>query len=171
VPFATTGIHGLSRLNVWWMYLGIQHQRIRPARPQENGAPERMDKTLKAGASCPPRGEVSPPSSGRSIGSGGNTTRNRPARPCAAGPRRHATTPRGGPSRSGCLRSSIPGTTSSNEVTTAGTIRVKRKRLFLANPLRQLPVGLAEVEDGIWSVYFNRVLLARFDKREYLLHD
>jgi hypothetical protein len=27
------------------------------------------------------------------------------------------------------------------------------------------------VEDGIWSVYFNRVLLARFDKREYLLHD
>jgi transposase InsO family protein len=45
VPFATTGIHGLSRLNVWWMHLGIQHQRIRPARPQENGAHERMHKT------------------------------------------------------------------------------------------------------------------------------
>lgn len=48
VPFATTGIHGLSQLNVWWMRLGIQHQRIRPASPQENGAHERMHKTLKA---------------------------------------------------------------------------------------------------------------------------
>ncbi|PYN19144.1 MAG: IS481 family transposase, partial [Candidatus Rokuibacteriota bacterium] len=28
VPFATTGIHGLSQLNVWWLRLGIQHQRI-----------------------------------------------------------------------------------------------------------------------------------------------
>jgi hypothetical protein len=56
-------------------------------------------------------------------------------------------------------------------VTNAGTIRFKRKLLFLANPLRQLPVGLEEVEDGIWSVYFNRVLLARFNEREYLLHD
>jgi putative transposase len=38
VPFATTGIHSLSPLNVWWLRLGIQHQRTRPASPQENGA-------------------------------------------------------------------------------------------------------------------------------------
>ena len=37
VPFATTGIHGLSQLNVWWLRLGIQHQRILPAQPQQNG--------------------------------------------------------------------------------------------------------------------------------------
>jgi len=30
-PFASTGIHGLSALNVWWMQLGIVHQRITPA--------------------------------------------------------------------------------------------------------------------------------------------
>lgn len=41
VPFATRGLHGLSQLNVWWMRLGITHQRIRPARPQENGCHER----------------------------------------------------------------------------------------------------------------------------------
>ena len=35
VPFATTGIHGLSQLNVWWMRLGIQHQRILPGRPSK----------------------------------------------------------------------------------------------------------------------------------------
>ena len=32
-PFASTGIHGLAALNVWWMQLGIVHQRITPANP------------------------------------------------------------------------------------------------------------------------------------------
>jgi len=50
VPFATTGIHGLSRLNVWWLRLGIQHQRILPAHPEQNGAHERMHKTLATDA-------------------------------------------------------------------------------------------------------------------------
>jgi len=55
VPFATTGIHGLSQLNVWWLRLGIQHQRILPAQPQQNGAHERMHKTLKGDAIRPRR--------------------------------------------------------------------------------------------------------------------
>jgi transposase InsO family protein len=54
-PFATCGIHGLSQLNVWWLRLGIQHQRILPASPQQNGAHERMHKTLKGEAIRPPR--------------------------------------------------------------------------------------------------------------------
>jgi transposase InsO family protein len=56
VPFATVAVHGLSPLNVWWMQLGIQHQRILPAHPQQNGAHERMHRTLKREAICPPRG-------------------------------------------------------------------------------------------------------------------
>ena len=50
VPFATRGVHGLSQLNVWWLRLGIQHQRILPGCPQQNGAHERMHRTLKAEA-------------------------------------------------------------------------------------------------------------------------
>jgi putative transposase len=46
-PFASTGIHGLAALNVWWMQLGIVHQRITPASPQENGTHERMHRELK----------------------------------------------------------------------------------------------------------------------------
>ena len=53
-PFASTGIHGLCALNVWWMKLGIVHQRITPSSPQENGAHERMHRTLKAKATRPP---------------------------------------------------------------------------------------------------------------------
>ena len=40
------------------MRLGIQHQRIHPASPQENGAHERMHRTLKAGACRPPRAQL-----------------------------------------------------------------------------------------------------------------
>ena len=53
VPFATQAIHGLSSLNVWSMRLGIQHQRIHPGRPQQNGAHERMHRTLKRQATRP----------------------------------------------------------------------------------------------------------------------
>jgi len=53
VPFASVGLHGLSRLNVWWMRLGIVHQRILPASPQQNGAHERMHRTLKREATNP----------------------------------------------------------------------------------------------------------------------
>lgn len=55
VPFASTGLHGLTQFNVWWMRLEIVHQRIRPACPQENGCHERMHETLKYEATRPPK--------------------------------------------------------------------------------------------------------------------
>lgn len=47
VPFATTGLAGLSKLSVYWMLLGVAHERIRPSHPEENGRHERMHRTLK----------------------------------------------------------------------------------------------------------------------------
>ena len=38
--------------------------------------------------------------------------------------------------------------------------------LFLANALDSYRVGLEEVDDGIWSIYFGTVLLVRFDERD-----
>jgi transposase InsO family protein len=55
VPCANTGLHGLTQLSAWWLRLGIRHQRILPGRPQQNGAHERMHKTLKAEACRPPQ--------------------------------------------------------------------------------------------------------------------
>lgn len=46
-PFASRGLYGLSRLSVWWLRLGIGLERIKPGRPQQNGAHERMHLTLK----------------------------------------------------------------------------------------------------------------------------
>lgn len=47
VPFATKGIAGLSRLTVTWLRLGIRHERIEPAHPEQNGQHERMHRVLK----------------------------------------------------------------------------------------------------------------------------
>lgn len=48
-PFATTNApHGLSRLSVWWMSLGILPDRIDPGKPSQNGGHERMHRDLKA---------------------------------------------------------------------------------------------------------------------------
>lgn len=53
-PFATaTAPLGLSRLSAWWVALGIDLDRSRPAHPQDNGAHERLHKDIKAElASC-----------------------------------------------------------------------------------------------------------------------
>ncbi len=46
-PFASRAPGGLSRLSMWWLQLGIRHERIEPGCPQQNGRHERMHRTLK----------------------------------------------------------------------------------------------------------------------------
>jgi len=53
VPFASKTTGGLSTLSIWWIRLGIYPERIKPGRPQQNGKHERMHRTLKAAVSKP----------------------------------------------------------------------------------------------------------------------
>jgi len=54
-------------------------------------------------------------------------------------------------------------------VTNAGTVRFKTRLLYLSTALRQHRIGLEEVDDGIWSVFFCNVLLGRIDERKALV--
>lgn len=54
-PFSTLAPGGLSRLAIWWIKLGILPERIMPGRPDQNGRHERMHRTLKAEAAHPPK--------------------------------------------------------------------------------------------------------------------
>ena len=55
VPFCTArSIGGVTELSKMWIKLGIQHVRIQPGRPQQNGRHERMHLTLKREATRPP---------------------------------------------------------------------------------------------------------------------
>jgi putative transposase len=53
-PFASRAVAGLSRLSVWWMKLGIRPERIEPGHPEQNGAHERMHRTLAEETASPP---------------------------------------------------------------------------------------------------------------------
>jgi transposase InsO family protein len=168
VPFATTGIHGLSQLNVWWMRLGIQHQRILPAHPQQNGAHERMHKTLKAEAIRPPRGSLA--AQQRAFNSFRTIYNEERPHEHLAGctpASVYRPSPRPYPEKLPPLE--YPGHFIVKRITNAGTFRFKHRLLFIANALKQHHIGLEEVEDGIWSVYFGRVLLARLDERDYVI--
>lgn len=54
-PFATRTVGGLSQLSVWWIRLGILPERIQPGKPQQNPRHERMHRTLKEDNCKPPR--------------------------------------------------------------------------------------------------------------------
>lgn len=57
-PFASRCIGGLSRLMSWWILLGIIPERIGKGCPQENGPHERMHRTLKSDALNPVAGNL-----------------------------------------------------------------------------------------------------------------
>src|SRR6516162_668040 len=53
VPFASsTGVLGLSRLSAWWVALGIDLERSRPGKPQDNGAHERLHRDISQELEC-----------------------------------------------------------------------------------------------------------------------
>jgi len=168
VPFATTGIHGLSQLNVWWMRLGIQHQRIHPGRPQQNGAHERMHKTLKRRAIRPPRADRA--AQQRAFNRSRteyNEERPHDALQGATPASRYRPSPR--PYPEVLPPQQYPGHFLVKKITTGGTFRFQHRLLFIANALTGHHIGLEETDDGIWSIFFNTVLLAKLDERDFIL--
>lgn len=169
-PFVTRALCGLSHLNVWWMRLGIQHQRIRPASPQENGAHERMHRTLKREAIRPPKANMRAQQRAFN-GFRAEFNEERPhtrhgGRPPAS---QYEPSPREYPGRLPALE--YPGHYTVKRVTTVGTFRFKTKLLFIANALRGYYIGLDEEADGIWSIFFGDILLAKLDERDYIIRE
>lgn len=169
VPFANTGLHGLTQLNVWWLRLGIQHQRIRPASPQENGAHERMHRTLKAETTRPPAADLVRQ---QRVFTAFRREYNdvRPHAALGGDPpgARYVASRRPYPATLPPLE--YPGHFLVKRVTHAGTIRFKHKLLFLANALKEHHVGLEESDDGVWSLYLGRILLGKIDESTMKVH-
>jgi transposase InsO family protein len=59
-PFVCTGLAALSRLNVWWLRLGIQLERIAPGHPEQNGSHEQFHGVLKKATTRPPAANAEP---------------------------------------------------------------------------------------------------------------
>ena len=164
-PFASTGIHGLCGLNVWWMKLGIVHQRIRPSSPQENGAHERMHKTLKARATRPPAAsssraavEVRPLPERVQL----RATRTKPSttnRPRRSGFRRHERIPRR------IEPPEYPGHFELRRVSNAGHFKMGAQHYFISHALKGDNIGLEPIDDGLWNILYYNTLLGRLSER------
>lgn len=164
-PFcASQALHGLSRLNAWWISLGIEHVRTQPAKPQQNGVHERMHRTLKAEATKPPgKNAAGQQQKFNAFLRTYNEQRPheginnvRPADLWTTSEREYPTT---------IPAPEYPQHCEVRRISPNGSFRFKRDQLHLAAGLRGYDVGLEEAEDGIWNIYFYRTLIGRLDER------
>ncbi len=168
-PFSSPALGGLSRLSVWWIKLGIQPLRIERGKPQQNGAHERMHRTLKAETTRPPAANLAE----QQISFDAFRKEFNDERPHEALDQRppaqfYAPSPRSYPDP--LAQVEYPGHFEVRKVRRNGMIKWQGSDLFLSEVLAGESVGLEEVDDGIWSLHFSGQLLARFDERNRKLY-
>lgn len=164
-PFATTALHRLSTLSVWWMKLGIRPELIEPASPQQNGRHERMHRTLKAEATRPPAASLRAQQRRfNTFRTEFNTERPHAALGGVTPASVSAPSPRPCPAR--IVAPEYPEHFTTRYVSTNGGMRFHTQYVTLAPALIGEHVGLDEVADGIWAVYFYDYLLGHLNERE-----
>jgi putative transposase len=163
-PFASPGLGGLSQLSVWWIRLGIVPERIAPGHPEQNGSHEQFHSVLKAETARPPAAtaaaqqrrfdrfcaEYNHERPHEALG-------DRPPVSC------YEASPRSLPPRLPTLE--YPGHHEVRFVGSNGCISWKSAPLFVASALAGEYVAFEEIDDGVWTLRFATVALARYDER------
>ena len=164
-PFSSQAIQGLSRLSVWWIKLGIEPLLIDRGHPEQNGGHERMHRTLKAETARPPGPHLAAQQQRfNAFRREFNDVRPHEALGQRPPTEYYAPSPRPYPERIGEME--YPGHFEIRRVRTDGTIQWQGERLFLSETVTGELVGLEETDDGVWSLFFGKRLLGRFDERE-----
>lgn len=167
-PFASPGLGGLSSLSVWWMRLGITPERIAPGHPEQNGSHEQFHAVLKAETARPPAPnrtaqqqrfrrfvrEYNEERPHEALGNHAPATRYEPSR-------------RGLPARVPPIH--YPGHMEVRRVGSNGCVSWHSTPLFVATALAGHDVAFEEVDDGLWTLHFATVPLARYDERRRTL--
>ena len=167
-PFASPAICGFSQLNVWWIKLGIDVQRIRPGRPEQNGRHERMHRTLKAETTRPPAGELVAQQE-RFTAFQREFNEERPHEALEQQPPAAHYQPSARPFPAHLPEPEYPGHFHVRKVRASGQISWAKHEVFVSEVLRGEHLGVEEVAEGLWSVYFYRVLVGRYDVRQQRL--
>ena len=163
-PFASKGINGLCTLSVWWMKLGIVHQRIRPSSPQENGQHERMHRDLKREATRPPAQNLAKQQKLLDrFKHCYNHERPHEALDGDFPAERWHPSKKEYPSR--LPRPEYPGHFEVRRVSECGVFRLQSGRHFLSRALTGEDIGLEEVDDQIWNIVYYNTILGRIDQQ------
>jgi len=164
-PFASPGLGGLSQLSVWWMRLGIIPERIAPGHPEQNGSHEQFHSVLKAETTRPPAPNCTAQQQRfRRFCRVYNeerpheALRDQPPVSCYVRSRRSF------PTRLPPLE--YPGHTEVRLVSSNGCVSWNGAPQFVATALAGQHVAFEEIDDGIWTLLFATVALARYDERQ-----
>ena len=167
-PFASPGLGGLSRLSVWWLRLGIIPERIALGHPEQNGSHEQFHSVLKADTTRPPAAHAAAQQR-RFVRFCAEYNFERPHEALQDQPpaTQYATSPRPLPTRLPALE--YPGHCEVRFVSSNGCVSWKSEALFVASALAGEYVAFEEVDDGVWTLHFATVALARYDERHRTL--
>lgn len=165
-PFVSTGLAGLSRLNVWWLRLGIQLERIAPGHPEQNGSHEQFHGVLKKATTRPPAANAR--AQQRRFDAFCriyNEERPHDALDGRAPADVYVPSSRPLPARLPPLEYAPHWEV--RRVASNGDIAWRGRRLFVSAALAALPIAFEEVDDAFYTVWFGSIALARFDERQW----
>jgi putative transposase len=164
-PFAGKCIGGLSRLMIWWILLGIIPERISKGSPQENGRHERMHRTLKSDALDPVAENLKEQQKAFDLYRY-DFNNHRPHEALNdQTPHDHYRKS----SRTYVERPQAPEYGIDylvRQVRQSGEIKFMGRMFFLTELLNGLPVGLKEIEEGLWQLQFGFYVLGSIDLRK-----
>ncbi len=165
-PFAAPAPAGLSRLGMWWLRLGIRHERIEPGKPQQNGRHERMHQTLKQETTTPPAANLRRQQEAfLRFQNEYNGQRPHEALDYRTPASVYTASTRLYPARLPELE--YPETAQMRKVAENGLMYWKCRRVFVSHLLGGEWVGLVPSAEEFYEVYYGPVLLGWFDEREY----
>lgn len=169
-PFAAYTLARLSRLSAWWVRLGILPVLIEPGRPDQNGRHERMHKTLKAHTTRPPGGSLAAQQRKfNTFREEFNDVRPHEALDMQTPADCYRPSPREMPKK--LLPLEYPNRFEVRYVSDNGGIRWNKDWVNVSVACVGEYVGLEEIDDGIWNVYFGPLKLGRLDDRTMRIQD
>jgi transposase InsO family protein len=170
VPFATTTLARLSRLSAWWVRLGVMPEFIEPGKPQQNGRHERMHLTLKDETTRPPAHSLTAQQRkfNRFLDEF-NHERPHEALDQQTPASCYERSTREMPSK---LKPFVyPDRFEVRYVSGNGGIRWNRDWVNVSTVCIGEYVGLEEIDNGIWTVYFGPLKLGRLNERHMRIED
>ena len=169
-PFAAHTLGRLTKLSAWWTRLGIVPERIEPGKPQQNGRHERMHRTLKAETTQPPAANHrSQQRKFNDFRREFNEQRPHEALDTCTPAQCYQPSSRPMPDRLPELE--YPDRFERRYVSANGGIRWKHNWVNVTTALIGEYVGLEEVDEGLWDVYFGPLKLGRFIERHLMIED
>lgn len=170
VPFATTSLARLSQLSAWWVRLGVMPELIEPGKPQQNGAHERMHRTLKAEATRPPSANhIAQQRRFNRFRAEFNNERPHEALDMQTPASLYDASPRAMPNKLPPLE--YPDRFEVRYVSANGGIRWNSQWVNVSHVCIGEYIGLEEIDNGIWNVYFGPLKLGRLLERHMRIED